>query len=430
VSSSSVAVTVPDGMQGALIGRFLDSLTAHAQGAPRSATAPLAKSPFLSIVTRTQGLRADTLRDVFLCLSGQSCIDFEHLVVGHKLSQEGEETVLGIIAENPNWLRQRIRFLKVDHGNRTAPLNFALDAALGQYVAVLDDDDLVLGHWVETFRDLAAIHNGEVLRSVAVYQGFDEVETEPGKSAPRANGEILRLYPSHFDLFSHFQENRTPLIALAFPRAAFKDLQIKFDESLSTSEDWDYLIRTAAICGVTSSPEVTGIYRHWSKRSTSRTDHSDQEWLENQRRIQEKHNGLSMLIAEGSTQRLREILDERDVLARAVRSLRLTGSAVRPNGELHAAIEIAQRVLDTGNPERLDELRVELMALYASGWWKLSAPVRWFSALAGRNRFEQPEPRNLTEAHLRMAITNVLSSTSWRITQPLRSFCSYLQQRH
>jgi len=287
----------------------------------------------------------------------------------------------------------------------------------------LDDDDLVFAHWVETFKTLADTGHGEVLRSVAVYQKFEEVQTAFAQSSPRAEGEMLRLYPSDFDLFAHLQENRTPIIALAFPRAAFDALHIRFDETLTTSEDWDYLIRVATIFGVRSSPEITCIYRHWMKRTTSRTDHADQEWDENQRRIQAKHDGMAMLLAEGSAQRLRQILAERHILARAVRSLGKNKS------DVDAAMEIARTLLDEGNPELVDELRLELESLYASAWWRLSAPIRWIAASTRRKRFDQPDPRNLTEAHLRMAITSVRNSTSWKMTQPLRTFMRYLPQR-
>jgi hypothetical protein len=426
VKAPASSVALPFGMEDALIGRFLRSLEFAGEATTSNVVGP---APFLSIITRTQGLRPDTLRDVFLCLSGQSCIDFEHLVVGHRLSAETEEVVQSLIAENPDWLRQRTRFLKIDFGTRTAPLNFAFEMAAGQYVAVLDDDDLVLGHWVETFKTMAARHRGSILRSVAVYQKFDEVETEFGEPSSRAAGEILRLYPQDFDFFSHLQENRTPLIALAFPRAAFSDFGIRFDETLTTSEDWDYLMRAAAICGVESAPEITAIYRHWDKRSSSRTDHSSNEWLENQQYVREKHNQLHMLLAAGSAERLKQILDERDTLARAVRLLGRNTRNTRSNRELQAAVDIAQRVIDNNGSERLNELRVELVKLYASTWWKLSAPVRWFSALTGRRRFRQPEPYDLTEAHLRMAIHGVTNSTSWKITRPLRSLYFYLQRR-
>ncbi len=407
-----------------MIGRFLRSVRFQSEERDRRSA-----EPFLTIVTRTQGLRPDTLRDVFLCLSGQSCTDFEHLVVGHRLSAEAEDGVRGIIAENPGWLRDRIRFMKVDHGNRTTPLNAAFEAATGRYIAILDDDDLVLAHWVETFRALADRNPGSVLRSGAVYQKFDQAETQFGASAPRAVGQMLRLYPLHFDFFSHLQENRTPPVALAFPRAAFDILGIAFDETLTTAEDWDYLMRVAALCGVETAPEITAIYRHWTSRGSSRTDHSDREWQENLRRIQEKQDTMPVLIPEGSIRQLRQMLDDRDILAKAVRHLSRNEKSSHAHEDVRAAIDIAQRAIVTTGPERLVELRVELTALYDSMWWRLSAPVRWASGLAGRRRFRQPDPHDLTEAHLTMAIDGVMKSTSWKLTHPVRSLLSRSDRR-
>jgi hypothetical protein len=239
----------------------------------------------------------------------------------------------------------------------------------------------------------------------------------------------LRLYPQHFDFFSHLQENRTPLLALAFPRVAFNMLGIAFDETLTTGEDWDYLMRTAAVCGVEATAEITAIYRHWNGRNASRTDHSSAEWEKNLGRIQEKQNMMPMLIAEGSAQYLRRILDERDLLARAVRQLSRTDKNSRQNEDFRAAVDLANRTLVTSSPERLTELRVALTALYDSAWWRLSAPVRWASAVTGRRRFRQPDPHDLTEAHLSMAIESVMNSTSWKLTHPIRSLLSRLERR-
>ena len=55
------------------------------------------ESPFLSVVTRTQGKRPDTLRDVLLCLSAQECQDFELIVVGHRLSEQARHSVERLI---------------------------------------------------------------------------------------------------------------------------------------------------------------------------------------------------------------------------------------------------------------------------------------------------------------------------------------------
>ena len=413
------SIGLPTSLEQALVGRFLSVLNASST-APRGSIAERHQAPFLTIVTRTQGLRPDTLRDVFLCLSGQSCIDFEHFLIGHKLTAEAEHDVRAIMDENPKWLRERCRLIAVDHGNRTAPLNVGFGAARGRYIAVLDDDDLVFGHWVSSFKVLAEKNSGSVLRCGTVYQRFDQVDTRFAKPSPRAEGELIHLYPSEFDFFAHLQENRTPLMALAFPRAAFSELGIVFDETLSTGEDWDYLMRVARLCGVASSPEITGIYRHWRRRSASRTDHAQQEWQENLDHVRAKQDQLDLLLPAGSAKRLRRLMDDRDVLARAVRLLDGDGRTGRHATEVCEAVDIARRVLGHGAPDELEALRAELSGLYGSVWWRIGAPVRWASAILGRRRFQQPEPKALTTAHLKMAINDVFNSTSWKLSAPLR----------
>lgn len=66
------------------------------------------KVPFLSVVTRTQGRRLDTLRDALLCLSAQSDQDFEVVVVGHRLDPERILAVERVIEDVHPGMRSRI----------------------------------------------------------------------------------------------------------------------------------------------------------------------------------------------------------------------------------------------------------------------------------------------------------------------------------
>ena len=91
--------------------------------APRFSDRGEGRRPFLSIVTRTQGKRIQSLREVFCCLAGQSCDDFEILVIGHKLTDDHRAAVHAVMEENPQFLRDRSKLLLVDVGNRTRPLN-------------------------------------------------------------------------------------------------------------------------------------------------------------------------------------------------------------------------------------------------------------------------------------------------------------------
>ena len=104
---------------------------------------------FLSIIMRTQGKRKLELEEALLSVYGQCDQDYELLLMGHNLDDEGKENVDKIIDETPKDLRDKIRYIDVIGGTRTTPLIRGFEEARGQYVAILDDDDIVFDNWVE-----------------------------------------------------------------------------------------------------------------------------------------------------------------------------------------------------------------------------------------------------------------------------------------
>lgn len=368
-----------------------------------------ARAPFLSVVTRTQGRRPATLRDALLALAAQSCDDFELIVVGHKLDRESQLMVERLIEDVPDDLRRRIRLIRVEHGNRTAPLNEGFAAARGDYVVILDDDDIPMAHWVETFKDLASKAPGCVLRAVAVKQECDEVNCTFGStSAPRTVSGFIKEYPGSFDLFAHLEVNLTPPIALAFPRSAFTDLNIRFDESLSTTEDWDFLMRVAAVCGVASTPAITCIYRWWKGSESSRSVHPPEEWVANHHRIFAKLDSAPMLLPAGSASKLRA----------------LTSLNAR---QAHMLLELKQRLASVGQTVELGELeaadagpRIELLALLQSRSWRVTAPLRAAKRLLHGWPKNKLDVSRMSPSEISETISNIRASASWRLTAPMR----------
>lgn len=236
---------------------------------------PKDKRPFLTVVTRTQGKRPEMLRETLLSLAGQSDEDFELILVGHRLEEDARIVVQKIVDEQPAFLRSRIRLIEVDHGDRATPLNVGFAHAHGEYIAVLDDDDLVFDNWVEVFHESATENYGKIIHAYAVTQ---EWMTLAGESALRASSSFGTRYCTDFEMISQLTSNHCPLMSLAFPSYYFQELGIIFDEELTTTEDWDYLMRLSFLAGVADSRITTSIYRLWVNAENSQTLHNRDEW--------------------------------------------------------------------------------------------------------------------------------------------------------
>ena len=255
--------------------------------------------PFLSVVTRTQGKRDEMLRETFLSLAGQEDQDFEVILVGHKVNEEQDSLLKEIIEEQPDYMRKKIRYYQLDHGNRTTPLNFGFAHARGEYIAILDDDDIVLDNWVSSFHKTAEKRPGAVLYAAVYYQDWMTINTESGKEALRTCGApIYNMFSWEFNFFEQLRVNNCPAIGIAFPSYLFRKFGIIFDESLSTTEDWDYLQRCVFVAGIENVHEETSIYRFWKNAGSSKTEHERAEWDRNHLRVLDKFLNMPILIPE------------------------------------------------------------------------------------------------------------------------------------
>lgn len=152
------------------------------------------------------------------------------------------------------------------------------------------------------------------MRSLCVRQSVRNVKVD-GQLGLRAEASPKRIYADDFDIFQHLRVNSTPPITVAFPRGAVHDLGLKFDETLTTTEDWDFILRVALLLGVANSKIVTCIYRWWENDESSRTEHSEREWQKNYNIIQDKIDAHPILLPAGSSKRIRSLLDDKDRLA-------------------------------------------------------------------------------------------------------------------
>lgn len=286
------------------------------------------KRPFLSIIMRTTGRETYGLKDVLNCLSGQSDPDFEVLLVGHKLDVPRQIAVEKVLEALPPYMSEKVKFLRVEDGNRTRPLNFGYARASGHYIVTLDDDDLVFGHYVETFRSIATRTPGRLLRVRCASQAARKSQVEGGIDAAISTGPIVPQYPAFFNFVDHLHDNFTPCMAVAYPREAFHTFGLRFDETLATAEDYDFMMRAYFIFGIGGSDQITCVYRRWQGRVNSAVEHTPEEWQSNHARIKAKHDAMSVLLPTGALAEIR---------AR-------TGHQPMPSAEVAIAAGVAPRV--------------------------------------------------------------------------------------
>ncbi len=137
------------------------------------------------------------------------------------------------------------------HLDRGAACNVGLDAAGGEYVAFLDDDDWLLPDHVSSL--VAVLQKSP--HDKAAYTGvICRCEKTDGC------WETVRIYNDPYDPTRLLLENYLPMHAVMFARSLL-ETDVRFDESLVVYEDWDFWIQLSLHTGFIHVDRVTAVYR-------------------------------------------------------------------------------------------------------------------------------------------------------------------------
>lgn len=307
--------------------------------------------PFATVVVRTLGNRT-TLEESLTSLAAQTFDDFEVLVVVNTSEPEAVARVDATLASFAADFRARVERVVCDVPTRSAPLNLALDRALGRYLTFLDDDDVVLAHWMETFtRGLE--FPGHIVRSICYGQDFAH---EPDISSRHFEPVAAPAsFPRSFDYIDHLVESGTPFCSVALPVDALRVHRIRFDESLDVSEDYDVLIRASQLCGVLDTGVATSLYRRWQRPIGTTSEITYDMWDRTHKAVLAKLDAQPLLLPRHSATRVRMLEHDYHRVDQRMEQLR-------------GRIDELER--ETAG------LRHQVDAYERSRFWKLTKPLR------------------------------------------------------
>jgi len=193
----------------------------------RRRTAPAA--PLVSVIVRTRN-RPRLLAEALESVAAQTWPSVEAVVVND--GGEPVDRVLEPFAGRLAIVHQR---LEPAHG-RVAAANRGLELASGEWIAFLDDDDVLRPEGLEVLMTRAA-SSGKVTYGVV-----------PARLHGEGAERLLRTFGRPFEPDLLLFENFIPIIGCVVPREALETAG-GLDEELDCFEDWDLFLRLGDVVG-------------------------------------------------------------------------------------------------------------------------------------------------------------------------------------
>lgn len=288
----------------------------------------------------------------------------------------------GHSAISPACGRFALRFVdSIGRLHRSHAANVGLEQARGDYIVFLDDDDLVEPEHIASLVQ-------------ALLESPDCKAAFSGTRVTDASGETLGIFGHAYSAAQLLVGNFLPIHAVLFSRELV-EAGCLFDTALVTYEDWDFWLQVAQHTGFASTGDVTAIYRPFL--GDSGMSRAEDKLLQRQRRSAIWHKWWPMwrvenvdLLASG----LERAQEDKALEAVGLRSA--FDAEVASNSRLHH--DIAQLQQSMGE--------------------QAQHVARLDATLVDRDR--TIVNRDLQISSLNTSIQDILSSTSWRWSAPIR----------
>ena len=197
----------------------------------------MTSSPTISVIIPTYN-RAHLVGRAIRSVLAQTFQDIELIVVDDGSIDDTEAIVLDFPDPRIHYLRHEI------NRGGSAARNTGIRAACGEYVAFLDSDDEWLSEKLELQLNIFETNPHNLDNLGVVLTGVQSFYPEPGRRRTR-----VPVIPNYYgDVHPQvFQRRIQGQVSALVHKHVFAKSGF-FDESMTASEDWDMLIRLAAVC--------------------------------------------------------------------------------------------------------------------------------------------------------------------------------------
>lgn len=199
-----------------------------------SGTDTIKPHPLVSAIVRVYN-RTDYIRDAIQCLMNQAYKNVEIIIIDDGSPMDIQQHLHDILA-SPG-----VRFIRQTHAGEAAALNTGLKNAAGEFIVLLDDDDMLHSEMIS--KTMAEMNRDKELD--IVHTGFALIKGE--RKICDSDYQPFETFYYSFDNFEDILSTKkcAPINSMLIKKSLFDKIGLA-DESLEVCDDLDLWLRAMA----------------------------------------------------------------------------------------------------------------------------------------------------------------------------------------